>query len=477
MLGTKATNKHNTYGVCIACDDALGREEALKSSLTNKKNTTDNKEELTSQIVKRHQNTDMSATLEFFEFLNPKLTLPSQYALSNHILNTEKTTLTQSREQKLKNNNIGVTLAFDEWKNILKQHIFSFLFILSTGESLIWKAIDISSERECMIKIISKIESMINEASDLGAKLSAIVSDSALAYSSARRRLRLLYPKIIFLPCFTYQCNLAVGEIFKESNEFKATSKQNLATTHKSSLDSLTQNSDDELVKLLHSLLLPYCEVLNKLQSDTAHLHEVLQSFGGILKMWEEYPDENLADRIILQLEQSIRDTWFKTNTDNLNFTYLVQFITYYYKAWFERQPTCILLEFEKYRKYEYPFDRSTYKQFKGNALEFWEFASPSTKELGPLAAQLFGICVNAASVEQLWSELDEENNSGEDAETNISDTMAWESRLQEWEQILIDEETAINYTHPAIDHRAKWELSSLFGPLFEKPSYMNSDS
>ncbi|CAG8800651.1 2277_t:CDS:1, partial [Dentiscutata erythropus] len=138
----------------------------------------------------------------------------------------------------------------------------------------------------------------------------------------------------------------------------------------------------------------------------------------------EEYPDEDLAKHIILRLEQrwkqweqpllllafllnsSIRDTWFRTNTDNLNFTYLAQFITYYYKVWFEYQLTCILLEFEKYRKYEYSFDHSTYKQFKENILKFWEFVSPSTKELGPLPVRLFGICVNAASVEQLLSSM-----------------------------------------------------------------------
>ncbi|CAG8803301.1 18526_t:CDS:1, partial [Dentiscutata erythropus] len=33
-------------------------------------------------------------------------------------------------------------------------------------------------------------------------------------------------------------------------------------------------------------------------------------------------------------------------------------------------------------------------------------FASPSTKELGLLAVRLFGICVNAASVERLWSSM-----------------------------------------------------------------------
>ncbi|CAG8580093.1 10816_t:CDS:1, partial [Scutellospora calospora] len=85
-------------------------------------------------------------------------------------------------------------------------------------------------------------------------------------------------------------------------------------------------------------------------------------------------------------LNSSICNTWFKTNTDNLNFIYLAQFITYYYKAWFEYQPIYILLKFKKYRKYEYPFDCSTYKQFEGNTLEFWEFTSFSTKELRPLA-------------------------------------------------------------------------------------------
>ncbi|CAG8782194.1 13831_t:CDS:2, partial [Gigaspora rosea] len=90
--------------------------------------------------------------------------------------------------------------------------------------------------------------------------------------------------------------------------------QQNLATAHELPLDTSVYNSDDELgqsptssrldelypprnitsillsdsfwqsIKSLHSLLHPYCEALNKLQSDTARLHEVLQAFGGILK-------------------------------------------------------------------------------------------------------------------------------------------------------------------------------------------------
>ncbi|CAG8578644.1 28783_t:CDS:2, partial [Dentiscutata erythropus] len=100
----------------------------------------------------------------------------------------------------------------------------------------------------------------------------------------------------------------------------------------------------------LYFLLLSYCGALNKLQLDTGRLYNVLQAFGGILRMWEEYSDYDLA------------------------------------QLWFGRRPTRILLELEEYRKRRYPFDFATYEQFEDNALQFWEFASPSTKELSPLA-------------------------------------------------------------------------------------------
>jgi hypothetical protein len=105
-------------------------------------------------------------------------------------------------------------------------------------------------------------------------------------------------------------------------------------------------------------------------------------------------------------LNPNIHNTWFRITTENLNFTYLAQFITYYYKAWFGCWPICILLELEEYRKQNYLFDLTIYEQFGENILGFWEFASSSTRELGPLAIHLFGICVNAASVERLWSSM-----------------------------------------------------------------------
>jgi hypothetical protein len=65
-------------------------------------------------------------------------------------------------------------------------YIFGSLFYTSLGEVLIWKASDISSERERLIEVIPKIKDLIKDAEDLGAKLNAIVSDSAAAYAEAQ---------------------------------------------------------------------------------------------------------------------------------------------------------------------------------------------------------------------------------------------------------------------------------------------------
>jgi len=126
------------------------------------------------------------ATLDFLKFLNPKLVLPGWKALSNRILVNETKKFNLIRDQKLSSDEIGVTLAFDGWKNILNQHLFGSLFVTSSGEVLIWKAQDTSCERDRMIEIIPKIKSLIEEVESMNVKLNAIVSDSAPAFAGAR---------------------------------------------------------------------------------------------------------------------------------------------------------------------------------------------------------------------------------------------------------------------------------------------------
>ncbi|KAF0524717.1 hypothetical protein F8M41_014981 [Gigaspora margarita] len=91
---------------------------------------------------------------------------------------------------KLQNDLVGPTLTFNGWTNIVNQNIKESVFISSKGEVLIWKGIDISSERE-------RYKEMM---------------------------LQLKYTNITFLPCFAHQMNLFVGEIFKETKEFREAS-------------------------------------------------------------------------------------------------------------------------------------------------------------------------------------------------------------------------------------------------------------
>ncbi|EXX57983.1 hypothetical protein RirG_202060 [Rhizophagus irregularis DAOM 197198w] len=206
---------------------------------------------------------DHPATLELFEFLNPHLILPNRKALSNRILTKETENLNTLRNDKLINDKVGVVLAFDGWKNILNQHIFGSLFISSSGEILIWEALDISSERERLIEVIPKITGLIQETKRLGIKLNAIVSDSAPAYAAARRRLRLEYAEIVFLPCFAHQCQLAIGDIFKESSILKTASSKaiKIASYFKNANNSYfigkLRDIQNELYEKYYSIVIP----------------------------------------------------------------------------------------------------------------------------------------------------------------------------------------------------------------------------
>jgi len=163
---------------------------------------------------------------------------------------------------------------------------------------------------------------------------------------------------------------------------------------------------------------------LDTLQSDKVKLHEVLHGFGYFVKFWKDYDDLELSTKMLNRLqkrwqswEQPIlllswllhpkyKMTKFKDNILNLNHVYLSKWLIYYYEAWTKTKSKLILREFDNFRKGKYPFDDPTINQFEDNILEFWGWVVPLAKELGYVAQQIFGICVNAASVERLWSSM-----------------------------------------------------------------------
>lgn len=128
------------------------------------------------------------STLEFFNWLNPKLKLPDRKQLAGPILNKAIENIENLRREKLSemHEQAGITLSFDGWKNIINQKLLGIMIVLPSGETLVWKAVDISDQRERAIDIIPQIEKILEELKEKSIKIAAIVSDSAAAYASAR---------------------------------------------------------------------------------------------------------------------------------------------------------------------------------------------------------------------------------------------------------------------------------------------------
>ncbi|CAB4419430.1 unnamed protein product [Rhizophagus irregularis] len=437
---------------------------------------------------------------ELFEFLNPFLKLPDRRSLGGEILKDAVAEGDKVMEIALKEDQTGVTLTFDGWTNVRNEQLLGVVIMTSEGRPYVWKAVDISLERETHVEVMVKTEAMISDLKSKGVNVCAVVTDSASAYAAARRRLRISNRAIVFLPCFAHQINLCVGEIFKESTELKVALNNAIRLTtyfrnpnHKFFIAKLREqqkitydgkiyalaasgetrwNSYYEVcssllrtqqalqilainfkppfsqvrrqagetptisremfeiidsesfwtnIHLIVEMLYPYCKILDILQKDKARLFQVTHCFAYLFQFWNDHANIQLAARIQVRLEKRWSD-WeqpllllscllhpeyrieqFKDNV-NINYTTFGKWLKYYYWAWSGKESTCILREFDDFRLGKYPFDDDTYKQFNNDIWRYWCFARVSTNELGLVACTLFGICVNAASVERLWS-------------------------------------------------------------------------
>jgi hypothetical protein len=173
----------------------------------------------------------------------------------------------------------------------------------------------------------------------------------------------------------------------------------------------------------LQDLILPLCAALNKLQKDMARLYEVVLAFGWITKVFLCHSDEDFSVQMITRLQHRWNQ-WEQpilllslvlhpqyhlslfNKVPNLSYTYFGQWINYYYQVWFNSPPQHILHEYLLYQREKYPFDLQTFNQLNENIMDFWDLAEGQAPELSRFALHLYGICVNSASVERLWSSM-----------------------------------------------------------------------
>ncbi|CAJ0841736.1 3888_t:CDS:2, partial [Entrophospora sp. SA101] len=150
---------------------------------------------------------------------------PSRKKLSNDVLKNFSQDIQQVIETAAKEDQHGVTISLDGWKNVAKQNILGFVLTRSDGQVLIWGAEDISCQRSHTEAVVQKISEFINTTRIKNIKINDSVTDSASAYNAARKKLR-IYKDIIFLPCFAHQTNLCIADILKSSSEFLTTSRK-----------------------------------------------------------------------------------------------------------------------------------------------------------------------------------------------------------------------------------------------------------
>jgi hypothetical protein len=99
---------------------------------------------------------------ELFEFLNPHLKLPDRRALGGQILETAVAEANNAMHEALHEDPIGITLTFDGWTNVKNEQLLGVMIITSEGKPYVWKATDISTERESYVEVMEKTKAMID---------------------------------------------------------------------------------------------------------------------------------------------------------------------------------------------------------------------------------------------------------------------------------------------------------------------------
>ncbi|CAG8842515.1 45385_t:CDS:1, partial [Gigaspora margarita] len=124
-------------------------------------------------------------TIAVFEFLIPGLKLPKRKVIGGKVLMKSAQLLQENIIKTARSDTDGVTATFDGWTNIRQEHIWGVVFITTNGQSLIWGAHDISSERSQTQNVINHIEKLITETEKNRINIKAFVSDSAGEYAAA----------------------------------------------------------------------------------------------------------------------------------------------------------------------------------------------------------------------------------------------------------------------------------------------------
>ncbi|RIA89638.1 ribonuclease H-like domain-containing protein [Glomus cerebriforme] len=300
---------------------------------------------------------------ELFNFLNPLIKLPDRYELGGKVLTKAVEKVDNTMEIALKEDPVGITLTFDGWTNVKNEQLLGAVLISSEGKPYVWKAVDSSIElQEHMQQLELQYE---------------IYEKHIIPIVSVETRWNSIYEMCLSL--------IKTQQALQVKNHHKKDGELTISHVIFEIIDS--NNFWDNLV-LFTEILDPYCRILNVLQSDKACLFQVIHGLQLLLIL-------------SCLLHPKYKMECFNKTISNFNYSIFGKWFIYYYNVWSDKEPKCIIREFDDFHLNKYPFDIETYKQFNWR---YWCYIGLSTNELGFVACRIFGIYINATSVERLWS-------------------------------------------------------------------------
>jgi hypothetical protein len=152
----------------------------------------------------------------------------------------------------------------------------------------------------------------------------------------------------------------------------------------------------------------------------------LLHCFASLYQFWKDYSDSDLSNRILERLQKrwnlweqpllilswllhpTYKTKYFTSpSISKISYLHMGQWLVYYYKAWTGNNPVSILAEFDDFSQgNKYLFDDISVAQFGNNIHKYWCWIRDVYPEIGTVAARIFGVCINSASVERLWSSM-----------------------------------------------------------------------
>lgn len=424
-------------------------------------------------------------------------------ALSSNVLKRRVLEVRSKMASKVEMSRV-ITLCFYSWTNIAGACMFAVVSLNEKGERHIIEYRDVSEKSHYTAEMILQLDSAINNPLVKG-KVKAFVTSSASSLVEAKIELGSKYPELLFLPCFSHQINLIMGQLLNSLDNFleymklckEVVREINANPSRVKLLKRWQKNSGEQQLRLvsycdtrwnstkemldkisMSKISLPHAfyelsntkshtkaqrerfstinETLTNpdfwkclaqaqglisvvakfetlLQSGTARLDMVLPALYSILqhmrcsqfplldvKQFEEKTTKRLQDAtwnvellliafFLVPKPNFSMSEMIKPEARRL--TDITKYCIKYYKKFFKKNPETLAEEIGRFDKHEDLPNDPLFKIIKNfgkqvNELFWIGYSEHSLPELTELACHIFGISVNSASVESLFSDM-----------------------------------------------------------------------